>query len=60
MQHVIAHARQNGVRRLSLETGTQAFFEPARTLYIRHGFVPCTPFGHYHEDPYSAFFTRSI
>ena len=60
VQHVIAHARQNGVRRLSLETGTQAFFEPARTLYIRHGFVPCTPFGSYHEDPYSAFFTRSI
>lgn len=60
VQHVIAHARQIGMRRLSLETGTQPFFEPARTLYLRHGFRPCPPFGDYREDPYSAFFTRTI
>ena len=60
VQHVIAHARQVGLRRLSLETGPQPFFEPARTLYLRHGFQPCPPFADYREDPYSAFFTRTI
>jgi putative acetyltransferase len=60
LQHLIAQARQSGVRRLSLETGPQPFFEPARLLYMRHGFTPCPPFGTYREDPYSCFFTRTI
>jgi len=30
--------------RLSLETGSQPFFEPARALYLRHGFAECEPF----------------
>lgn len=60
LQHLIAHARQTGVRRLSLETGAQPFFEPARMLYMRHGFTPCPPFGSYREDPHSCFYTRLI
>lgn len=60
VQNIIAHARQVGLRRLSLETGTQPFFEPARLLYLRHGFRGCPPFGDYCEDPHSAFFTRTI
>ncbi|KAB2897983.1 MAG: GNAT family N-acetyltransferase, partial [Burkholderiaceae bacterium] len=33
LDHVIAQARAAGVRRLSLETGTQPFFAPAHALY---------------------------
>ena len=42
---------------MSLETGSMAFFEPARALYAKAGFVPCGPFGTYVDDPNSAFMT---
>lgn len=54
---VVAEARRRGMTRLSLETGTQAHFAPARRLYARHGFVGCGPFAGYGLDPHSAFFT---
>ena len=57
---VIDHARDGGFRRLSLETGAEAFFAPARALYARHGFVECEPFGDYRPDPLSVFMTREI
>lgn len=60
LTHVIATARAQGIRRLSLETGTAPAFKPAHALYARHGFVPCGPFGHYVEDPYSCFMTRAL
>jgi putative acetyltransferase len=50
LQHIIATARADGVARLSLETGAQALFGPARALYLRHGFVACPPFGAYSKD----------
>ena len=58
LQHILAEAERRGYRRLSLETGSQPHFEPARQLYQRHGFVQCPPFGGYRPDPNSAFFTR--
>jgi putative acetyltransferase len=60
LDHVAADARARSVTRLSLETGSMAFFEPARTLYRRHGFVECAPFGAYREDPRSCFLTRVL
>jgi putative acetyltransferase len=45
--HLIGEARRCGYRRLSLETGTMAAFEPARALYASMGFVPCEPFASY-------------
>ena len=48
---MIAEARARGYQRLSLETGTQEFFAPARRLYRRHGFTECPPFGDYRLDP---------
>ena len=45
---------------LSLETGSQDFFAPARALYAAHGFVPCPPFGHYVDDPNSTYLTRTV
>jgi len=60
LRHVLAEARQRGYRRLSLETGTQAFFEPARQLYASVGFVVCEPFGSYQLDPHSCFMTLEL
>lgn len=60
LQHLMAQARASGITRLSLETGSQDFFGPARALYERHGFVSCEPFGDYRPDPNSAFYTRTL
>lgn len=60
LAHLLADARARGVRRVSLETGSAAFFAPARSLYARAGFVPCPPFGGYREDLHSVFMTRSL
>ncbi len=58
--HIIEHAQANQIGRLSLETGSQDHFAPARALYERFGFVPCGPFGSYREDPNSVFMTRTL
>lgn len=58
--HIIEHAQANQIGRLSLETGSQDHFAPARALYERFGFVPCGPFGSYREDPNSVFMTRVL
>lgn len=60
LDHLIAAARADGWTRLSLETGSWAYFEPARTLYRRHGFVECGPFGDYREDPNSVFMSLAL
>lgn len=57
---VLDEARDTGFTRVSLETGTQDFFAPARELYARHGFDACPPFGDYRPDPNSTFMTRSL
>ena len=60
LQHIIGEARARGYRRLSLETGSQPGFEPARALYRSFGFTPCGPFGDYREDPNSIFMTLAL
>lgn len=60
LDHIIDQARLRGLKRLSLETGSMASFEPARQLYRSRGFVPCAPFASYVEDPNSVFMTRVI
>jgi putative acetyltransferase len=57
---MIAESRRRGYRRLSLETGSMAAFEPARTLYARFGFQPCGPFADYTDDPNSYFMTLEL
>jgi putative acetyltransferase len=57
LRHALADARARGVTRVSLETGSMAFFEPARALYRKHGFAECDPFGDYLPDPLSTFMT---
>ena len=57
---ILDEARRRGLRRLSLETGSEAFFAPARALYAAHGFTECPPFGPYRPDPLSTFMTRDL
>ncbi|MFR9750351.1 GNAT family N-acetyltransferase [Nocardia sp. 004] len=60
LRHLLTEAAARGYRRLSLETGSPDFFEPARRLYAAHGFDYCAPFGDYRPDPYSVFMTRAL
>jgi putative acetyltransferase len=60
LRHIMEAARAAGLRRLSLETGSWAYFQPARALYGRHGFMDCRPFGEYVDDPNSVFMTRNL
>jgi putative acetyltransferase len=60
LAHIIAAAEARGYRRLSLETGSMAYFQPARALYQRHGFRPCEPFADYGLDPNSVFLTLEL
>lgn len=60
LAHIVAQARSRGYRRLSLETGSQPGFEPARRLYRSFGFGDCAPFAAYREDPHSVFMTREL
>ncbi|MFD0808140.1 GNAT family N-acetyltransferase [Nocardioides caeni] len=57
LDHVLAEASARGHLRVSLETGTEDYFRPARTLYAGRGFVECEPFEPYVADPHSVFMT---
>jgi putative acetyltransferase len=60
LEHLIAEARERGYRRMSLETGTAAFFLPARRLYEKFGFEYCSAFGDYEPSPHNTFMTRLL
>ncbi len=60
LAHIVDVAKSRGYRRLSLETGAQAAFKPAHTLYESFGFAHCGPFGEYVEDPNSVFMTLQL
>ena len=55
LDHIIAEARERGVRRLSLETGQGAAFEPALALYRRPGFIDGDAFSGYQDNGFSRF-----
>jgi putative acetyltransferase len=60
LNHILDEARRRKYLRLSLETGSQPAFEPARRLYESAGFGCCGPFEGYAEDPNSVFMTREL
>ena len=60
LHHIVEEAERRGYRRLSLETGSMDYFEPARRLYAAFGFARCAPFDKYVSDPNSVFMTREI
>ena len=60
LEHILGQAVDLGYQRISLETGTQPFFEPAHQLYLRYGFTDCAPFGSYQLDPHSRCMSRAL
>lgn len=60
LKHIITQARQRGYGKLSLETGSMEYFEPAQRLYRKHGFRDCPPFANYKPDPKSVFMTLDL
>jgi putative acetyltransferase len=57
---LLEESRRRGFHSVSLETGSQEFFAPARRLYARHGFVTCQPFAGYVLDPNSVYMTLRL
>lgn len=60
LEYLFGVAREAGLNRLSLETGSQEIFFPARQFYARNGFSTCPPFEGYELDPNSVFMTRTV
>jgi putative acetyltransferase len=60
LTHLLTEAAARGWTRLSLETGTDPFFAPARKLYEKFGFTYCGPFDGYTASPHNTFMTRTV
>jgi len=60
LERIISEAKRRGYRRLSLETGSMPYFEPAHRLYRKFGFRTCPLFAGYVEDPNSVFMTKEL
>jgi putative acetyltransferase len=60
LTHLLDVARSEGLRKVSLETGTTSGFGPARALYRSAGFVPCGPFGDYQPSQDNLFMTVEL
>jgi putative acetyltransferase len=60
LRRILNEAQRRGYKRLSLETGSMAAFDPARRLYESHGFEYCGPFADYILDPNSVFMTLTL
>lgn len=60
LTHLIETSRARGYQQLYLETGSMAYFAPARTLYQRFGFDYCAPFAGYQPDPNSVFMVKQL
>lgn len=55
LERIIEDARAQGLKTLSLETGSGPAFEPALALYRRRGFVDGGPFGDYVRSAFNQF-----
>jgi putative acetyltransferase len=60
LEHLLEEATNRGYKRISLETGSQDEFLPARRLYLSFDFEVCEPFADYVLDPCSVFMTKTI
>ena len=60
LDHLIAEGRRRGYARLSLETGSNPPFAPARAMYERAGFTPCGPFAEYSDEAFSRYYTLTL
>jgi putative acetyltransferase len=55
LERIVAEARARGVRRLSLETGSGAAFEPALALYRKRDFEKGEAFADYARSDFNQF-----
>lgn len=60
LARLLEAAREAGMVRVSLETGSREAFGAARAFYGRNGFTTCGPFAGYAPDPNSFFMTKTI
>jgi putative acetyltransferase len=60
VNHILERAKEMGLTRVSLETGTHPPFAPARELYAKCGFVPCEAFGDYTLSEYNTCMTKAL
>jgi putative acetyltransferase len=60
LDHLLGVARSRGYQRVSLETGSMAAFDAARSMYASAGFDPCEPFAGYAPSGYSVWMTRAL
>ena len=55
LDHIIDVAQTRGMVRLSLETGSGPYFEPALSLYRRRGFIDGEAFADYERSAFNKF-----
>lgn len=55
LEHIIGVSKSRGMTRLSLETGSGAYFEPALSLYRRRGFIDGGEFADYERSAFNQF-----
>jgi putative acetyltransferase len=60
VDQLVEVAQHRGIERVSIETGPQEAFAPARALYAAAGFEPCEPFGAYVGNTNSYCLTRIV
>ena len=60
ISHLIEVAKNEGIKKLSIETGAGDFFKSARKLFKKFGFKTCRPFADYKEDLNSCYFDLEI
>ena len=60
LEFVFDVAKQRDYEDLRLETGCEDFFQPAREIYKRYGFLERGPFADYTDDPNSVFMEKAL
>lgn len=55
LDHLLTEAGLRGYAKVCLETGSEDFFAPARSMYRSRGFQECDAFDAYLPDPHSVF-----
>ena len=60
LDHLVSTAKQWGMARVSLETGSTDQFAAANCLYEKNGFERTEAFGDYPDTPWTHFYTRAI
>lgn len=57
LQFILDYAKSQDYTQISLETGSMDAFIPARKMYEKFGFIDCSTFSNYRNDPNSLFMT---